>query len=50
MAGINHGGQRPRGAKHLRNNAKKKRFKNDSEKQAIYHAKIAARREKRSKR
>ena len=44
------GGQRSRGAAHLRSGKNKKRHKNNSsEAQAAYHAKIAARRAKKLK-
>ena len=49
MAGINHGGQRPKSSKHLRAGSNKKRHKNTTEAQAAYHSKISARRAKKKK-
>lgn len=49
MSGIKRSCNRPKAAKHLRSGVKKKRFKPNSEAQAAYHAKIAARRAKRKK-
>jgi hypothetical protein len=49
MAGINHGGQRPKSSKHLRAGSNKKRHKNTTEAQAKYHAAIALRRSKKMK-
>ncbi len=43
-SGIKGSCNRPKAGKNLRSNSKKKRMKNDSEKQAAYKAKIAARR------
>lgn len=45
-SGIKSSANRPKVAKRLRGNSKVKRHKNDSEKQAAYKAKIAARRAK----
>lgn len=50
MAGPKCATQRAKTSKHLRNNSKKKRFKNeDSTKQAAYKSKIATRRAKKKK-
>jgi hypothetical protein len=49
MSGIRQSAMRPKAGKNLRGAAKKKRHKNDSEKQAAYKAKLAARRSKRLK-
>lgn len=48
-SGIHGSCNRPKAAKNLRGSAKKKRHKNDSEKQAAYKSKIAARRAKKLK-
>lgn len=48
-SGIKHSSNRPKTNKNLRGNSNKKRHKNNSEAQAAYKAKIAARRAKKLK-
>jgi hypothetical protein len=48
-SGIKGSGNRPKAGKHMRGNSKTKRHKNDSEKQAAYKSKVAARRAKKNK-
>lgn len=48
-SGIKGACNRPKTGKHLRGSGKTKRHKNDSEKQAAYKSKIAARRAKKKK-
>jgi hypothetical protein len=48
-SGIRASGNRPKINKRLRGNAKTKRIKNDTEKQAAYKTKVAARRAKKMK-
>ena len=49
MSGIRNSGMRPKAGKNLRGGQKKKRFKNTTEAQASYHAKIKARRDRKKK-